>query len=586
MQISYKKAGLEHTLISLNVVAGVAVVATFIALFGFYESLAKPDILYRVQVGLLCFFLGEKVLRAINAVSIWEFWKANWFEIPLLVIPVLVLLGAEFEGGWHFPVGLYLVLQVISKACRTIVHLLAVGKDPMRIFIASFLLLILAGAGSLCLPRATVSRNNITRVDALFTATSAACVTGLTVKDTGGDFTLMGQIVILLLIQLGGLGIVLFGAVFAMLFGQAFSIRESVAMQDLLSANTLNRITPLIAFVFASTMVIEAIGALGLVNMWDNDPAWIGSVPQEWFLSIFHSVSAFCNAGLSLCKNNLVGYRQSWQVYGVICPLIVLGGLGFGVLYNLGGVVVDRVRRSVKWVCDRNCRLMLGPAKPVSLQTKIAVVVSAILIVSGMVGILVFERYTSGSGVAKGIPDAFFQSVTARTAGFNTVDIEALTGSSKFVLILLMLIGGSPGGTAGGIKTVTMAVVVMAVIGTLHRRGEVQMFRRSIRVAFVNRALAVVMVYGAVFFVGVLGLTITEGNRDLPFLDVMFEAASALGTVGLSTGITSALSTGGKLILIALMLAGRLGPLSLAATLTFDTRRARYTYPQEAITVG
>jgi trk system potassium uptake protein len=193
---------------------------------------------------------------------------------------------------------------------------------------------------------------------------------------------------------------------------------------------------------------------------------------------------------------------------------------------------------------------------------------------------------TVGSGAARSLPDAFFQSVTARTAGFNTVNIGALSESSKFVLILLMFIGGSPGGTAGGIKTVTMAVVVMAVMSTLHQRGEVQMFHRSIHPTFVSRALAVILVYGVVLSVGVLGLTLSERDRGLPFLDLMFEATSALGTVGLSTGITPALSSSGKAIVILLMLVGRLGPLSLAAALTFDTRRARYTYPQEAIMVG
>ncbi len=588
MRISYKKAGLERLLISLNVMAGAVVMATFVALFGFYHPLADPGLLYGVQVGLLCFFVGEKILRAVNAVSLWEYWRANWFEIPLLVIPLLVALGAEAEGRWRFPMGVYLVLQVVSKACRSIVHLLALGKNPMRVFVASFLLLVVAGAGALCLPRATVSHDNITVVDALFTSTSAACVTGLTVKNTGQDFTVMGQIVILLLIQLGGLGIVLFGAVFALLFGQAFSIRESVAMQDLLSASTLDRITRLIAFVFASTMAIEAIGAVVLVGMWPKDPNWSGSGPQAWFFSIFHSVSAFCNAGLSLFKDNLVAYRRSWQVYAVICPLIILGGLGFGVLYNLWDVAVHRIRRTAKRIFSPNCRFTLAPVRSLALQTKIAISVSAILIILGTLGILVLERYTVtvGLGAARSLPDAFFQSVTARTAGFNTIAIGAMTESSKVVLILLMFIGGSPGGTAGGIKTVTLAVMVMAVMSTLHQRGEVQMFRRSIRGEFVSRALAVILIYASVLFLGVLAFTLSERDRGLPFLDLMFEATSALGTVGLSTGITPQLSSSGKVILILLMLIGRLGPLSLAAALTFDTRRARYTYPQEALMVG
>jgi trk system potassium uptake protein TrkH len=476
----------------------------------------------------------------------------------------------------------------VSKASRTIVHLVSLGNDPMRVFIASFLLLILAGAGALYLPTSTVSRDNITVIDSLFTSTSAACVTGLTIKDTGRDFTFMGQFIILVLIQLGGLGIVMFGAVFAMLFGQAFSVRESVAMQDLLSASTLNRIPHLIAFIFTVTIAIEALGAVCLMGLWGKDPSWAGSETQRWFLSFFHSVSAFCNAGFGLFTNNLVSYARRWEVYAVICPLIVLGGLGFGVLYNLGAVVADRIKRAFKWVCFRQCRFMMEPTMRFSLQAKVALTVSGILILAGTIGLLVFERYatTAGASVAGNVPDAFFQSVTARTAGFNTINIGALTESSKFVMILLMFIGGSPGGTAGGVKTVTMAVVVMAVISTLYQRGEIQMFHRSIRQAFVSRSLAVITICGAVLFVGVLGLTITERRSDTAFLDLMFEATSALGTVGLSTGITASLTTSGKLILIVLMLVGRLGPLSLAAALTFDTRQPRYTYPPEGIVVG
>ncbi len=595
MQVGYKNPGLERTLVSLNVVACVLVIATFVALFGFYTPLAQPEILFAVQGVLLGFFFVEKTIRAVNAVSLWEFWRANWFEIPLALLLGLAFLAAQgwFKDiapatAWHFALGLYLVLQVVSKASRSIVRLVAMGSDPMRVFIASFVLLIVAGAVALYLPTSTVSRENITVVDSLFTSTSAACVTGLAVKDIGREFTFMGQFAILVLIQLGGLGIVMFGAVFALLFGQAFSVRESVAMQDLLSASTLNRIPHLIAFIFTVTIAIETLGAVGLMGLWDNDPSWVGGETQKWFYSVFHSISAFCNAGFSLFTGNLTSYARSWEIYAVLCPLIVLGGLGFGVLYNLGAVVLDRVKRAFKWVCFRQCRFMMEPPKRFSLQAKIVLAVTGILILSGTLGILVFERYATaaGAGVARRVPEAFFQSVTARTAGFNTVDVGALTESSKFVLILLMFIGGSPGGTAGGVKTVTIAVVVMSVIGTLYQRGEIQMFRRSISQAFVSRSLAVVSLYGAALFVGVLGLTLTERLSDKKFLDLMFEATSALGTVGLSTGITASLTTGGKLILMALMLVGRLGPLSLAAALTFDTRQPRYTYPPEGIVVG
>ncbi|OHB82699.1 MAG: hypothetical protein A2Z38_10800 [Planctomycetes bacterium RBG_19FT_COMBO_48_8] len=433
------------------------------------------------------------------------------------------------------------------------------------------------------LPTASADgKESLSFVDALFTATSGTCVTGLIVKETGRDFSMMGQMVILALIQLGGLGIVVFGAVFAMLLGQAFSLRESVAMQDLLSARTISRIGNMIAFVFVSTILIEAVGAVSLSGM------WAGDVQNKWFCSIFHAISAFCNAGFSLFSNSLVGYNRNWQVYVVICPLIILGGLGFSVLYDLVNIAVDRIRRFFKKRFNKRYRFSMEAPKRMRLQTKIVLSVSAILIVLGALAILLFERYASGPGGSNEntITAALFQSITARTAGFNTVDISAMSPSSKFVLILLMFIGGSPGSTAGGIKTVTLAVIIMAAIAALRKRHEVEMFRRSVRVAVVGRAVTVTLLFVTVLFGGTLLLSITENSNGFTMSDIMFEAASALGTVGLSTGITSLLTTAGKLIIIAMMLIGRLGPLTLLAALTFNLKPGRYNYPQEAVIVG
>lgn len=593
MRISYKNPALDRAIVAVNVVAGCLVVGTFVALFGFYSPLVDPRILHAIQGALLGYFVLEKAIRAINAASLIEFWQANWFEGPLVLVGALAYLISrgrveDQQQAWHFAVGLYLVLQVISKTSRSIVSLLAVGQDPTRVLIPSFLLLILAGAGLLYLPRSTVSRQNITVIDALFTATSATCVTGLTVKDVGTDFTFLGQVIILLLIQLGGLGIVIFGAVFAMLLGQAFSIREAVAIQDLLSTRTLSRIPHLVAFIFAVTLAIEAIGAVCLIGMWQQDPRLPSDRPHLWFFSIFHAVSAFCNAGLGLCSDSLAAFSKCWQTYLVICPLVILGGLGFGVLYDIGQWIIDKLRRFGWRILNLQHSLLTEPRKRLSLQAKVVLSVSGLLLLAGTVGLIIFERFTAvgGSGVASGIPEAFLHSVMARTAGFTTVDLGALSDSSKFVLMLLMFIGGCPGGTAGGVKTVTAAVVALAVITTLQRQREVHVLRRTINPGVVSRSLAVIVVYGLVLFVGLLGLTITERAADIDFLDVMFEATSALGTVGFSTGITKSLSTAGKIILMVLMLVGRLGPLSLAAALTFAERRPRYSYPPEQVVVG
>jgi len=594
MLIHYRKKWLERVLIGVNALSLAGVVGIFVGLFGFAEPLLPIRILHSAQFVLLCVFIVEKIIRRLNVVSRAEFWHANWIEIPLLLALGIAVLGAGWWSGErepaavrHFAVGMYLVLQVVTKLCRTSVSWAASGINPTRTLILSFVVLIISGAGLLTLPRASTGRN-VGFVDALFTATSATCVTGLVVKDTGKDFTLMGQLVILSLIQLGGLGIVVFGAVFALLLGQALSVRESSAMQDLLSADTLGRIGKMIAFIFVGTIVMESVGAVGLLGMWDNVPGRVTDIHQQWFCSIFHSISAFCNAGFGLFSDNLVSYNKSWGVYVVICPLIVLGGLGFGVLYDIVNFAVDRVKRFYRRSFSPHHQISMKSQRKMWLQTKIVLAVTVCLIVFGMLGLLLFERYAGGGNSAKdfGVLDALFQSVTARTAGFNTVDIRGLSAASKFVLILLMFIGGSPGGTAGGIKTVTLAVMIMAVVATLRKRDEVEIFERSVRLVIVRRVITVTVLFAVVLFSATLALNITENSNGFTMLDIMFETASALGTVGLSTGITPSLTIGGKLIIIVVMLVGRLGPLTLLAAVTFNLRPARYSYPDEVIIVG
>ncbi|UCE48698.1 MAG: hypothetical protein JSW47_00845 [Phycisphaerales bacterium] len=592
MQLNCKNNRLERVLIASNALAGALVVASFVLLFGFYEPLLPAWILFTVQVVLLCIFVTEKIIRLFNAVSKVEFWRANWFEVPLLLGLGVAAFGSGYwfvptseEAGIvrHFAVGIYLVLQVVAKLCRTSINLAASGKNPTRTLVLSFLVLIVSGAGLLMLPTASAKgKDSLGLVDALFTATSATCVTGLVVKDTGQDFSLIGQVIILTLIQLGGLGIVVFGAVFALLLGQALSVRESVAMQDLLSARTLGRIGNMIAFIFVGTIVIEFIGAVCLHGMWSQD------VQQTWFCSIFHSISAFCNAGFGLFSDSLEQYNRSWQVYAVVCPLIILGGLGFSVLYDVVKIVMDRIKRFFKKWFNKQYRFSMEAPIRMRLQTKIALSISFCLIILGTAAILVFERYAGPDGVPgnTGVPGAFFQSVTARTAGFNTVDISTMSPSSKFILILLMFVGGSPGSTAGGIKTVTLAVVIMTAVAALRKRQEVELFHRSVRIVVVGRAITVTLLFAAVLIATTLALSITENKNCFTMSHIAFEAASALGTVGLTTGITPSLTTAGKLIIIAVMLVGRLGPLTLLAALTFNVRPAKYNYPDEAIIVG
>ncbi len=571
MDIIYKNKTLEKLLVFTNVAVTTAVAGTALLQLGFFQPILSDTQMYLILTAAVFLFIVEKFIRFFNSRFKADYLHLFWYEFIFIALFAILY----FSAGVLWAMSIYSLLQIITKVCRTMVNLATSGKSPAIAFTGSFVVLVLVGAILLMLPR-SYTAHPISFIDAVFTATTAICVTGLTVRDIGTDFSIVGQTVILCLTQLGGLGIIIFGAVYALLFGQSLNVRQSVAMQDLLSAQTVNKITKALAFIFAATFVIEAWGALSLYKMWDLAQPLPEHIRNKWFCSVFHSVSAFCNSGLGLFSDSLIKYNFDWRPYVVICPLIILGGLGFGVLENLYDILANKIR----YLFDKTYR----PAPKMYLQTKIVLLVTAILIVGGMAGLLIFHNNTSRNHI--GLADAFFQSVTARTAGFNTIDINALSAPAKMILIILMFIGGSPGGTAGGIKTVTLAIIIMTVYATIRKRTEVEIFKRSIPLAIVGKALVVTSLFTLVLFSSTFLMTITERHNDFDFISVMFEVTSALGTVGLSCGITPALTTAGKIIIIITMLIGRLGPLTLLAVLTFNITPARYNYPTEPVVVG
>ncbi|PKL47627.1 MAG: Trk family potassium uptake protein [Planctomycetes bacterium HGW-Planctomycetes-1] len=578
MDIVYKNKKLERLLIFTNLAVTVVVIAATLLKLGFYKRFLSDNQLYSILIAAAFFFIAEKLVRFFNARSKKDYLIFCWFEFIFIILFVLLC----YTASPVWALGVYLLLQIITKVCRTMVNLAASGKSPALTFVGSFIVIILTGSVLLMLPR-SYKTEQMTFTDALFTATSATCVTGLTVKDIGTDFSVVGQTVILVLIQLGGLGIVIFGAVFSLLFGQALNVRQSVAMQDLLSAQTVNKIAHIIAFIFITVVVIEGLGALILYNMWDSCAPLPGHIHSKWFCSIFHSVSTFCNAGLSLFSDSFTGFKTDWRIYSVICPMIIIGGLGFGVLFNLVNVLVDKIRFLLNRFRPYEKRHLKIPVR-ISLQTKIVLTVTLVLVVCGTAGILTIQNNTGNHKIELG--DAFFQSVAARTAGFNTIEIKSLSAPTKIVLMLLMFIGGSPGGTAGGIKTVTFVVIVMAVYATIRKRNEVEIFKRCVPLVMVGKALTVILLFTVLFFTSAFLLTITERHSDFETSAIVFETASALGTVGLSCGITSSLTTAGKIIIIITMLLGRLGALTLLAALTFNITPARFNYPTESLAVG
>lgn len=496
-----------------------------------------------------------------------------------------------------------LVLRLLIAAVRWNVVESPRRLQPARAIVVTFLMLIACGTLVLALPRATApdlherADFSIPRhvVNCLFTAVSATCVTGLVVYDTGRDFTLLGQTVILLLMQLGGLGIMVFGSAVGLLVGRQLSLRQSLVLQDALSHRTISELAGMLRFIVAFTFVSEAVGAVILFTMWPGD-AGLG---QRLFSSVFHAVSAFCNAGFSLQSDSLVGYRGAWQVYAAICPLIVLGGLGFPVLYDLwrGAVAAGR---SVARRWQRGLRPGHAvPAVRFSLHTRLALRASLWLIVVPAVLVAVIEaaapapaggRFTRSDTLAGGtwperLRDGLFLSVTARTAGFNTVAMgpEDLTPATHLITVVLMFVGGSPGSTAGGIKTTTACVVVLSVICLLRGRQDVEVLGRSIPAEVVRRAVAVTLLMASLVTVTTIGLTVTE---SVSLREALFESASAAGTVGLTTGITPSLTVGGRVLIMAAMFIGRLGPVAVMIALAGQAPPARFRYPPEPVGIG
>jgi len=419
------------------------------------------------------------------------------------------------------------------------------SANPARLLALSFLGVIGLGTALLMLPPATRDGSGADFLTALFTATSATCVTGLIVEDTGSYFSGFGQAVILALIQVGALGIMTFSTFVALVLGRRLGIRQRAALQEVMDQPDPRSLARLIGFILKMTFSVELVGAAVLAFMWHRWYPWGRAV----YLGAFHSVSAFCNAGFSLFPDSLEGFGGDWGIVGTMSLLIVLGGLGFPVAMEL-------TRRETLE------RIVRRRRTPLSVHTKMVLITTGGLLALGTGWFLWLEW----GNVLKDLPTgqkvlaAWFQSVTARTAGFNTVEIGALREVTLFLFMAWMFVGASPGGTGGGIKTTTLGILVLSVRAALRGREEVEVFGRALSPKLVYRAVAI-----AVVGLGLLGtfaalLLATQKGRPL---GVVFETVSALGTVGLSTGVTPNLSPLGRVLVVVLMFAGRLGPLTV-----------------------
>jgi trk system potassium uptake protein TrkH len=413
---------------------------------------------------------------------------------------------------------------------------------------------------------------------ALFTATSAACVTGLIVETTGTYWSRMGQTVILCLFQLGGLGIMTWGAFFALAGGGQMQVKESATLRGLLESDTLGDVRRMLRAIVAFTFTSELAGALLLLGLWPELP-----FAERLYFGVFHSVSAFCNAGFALTPDSFVGMGMRWQVWGVVPALIIVGGLGFAVLYNLSVLVRSNYRELQQpplfHLPRRRVRL--------TLTSTLVLVTTGGLLLAGAAAYDLLESTNPrrDASWSERLAEAWFQSVTFRTAGFNSVDHGRLQPATKLLAVLLMFIGASPGSTGGGVKTVCFALAVMAVVSILRGREQVEIRHRTISTLQTNRALVVIALGAFLVMLCTLLLAVFE-NQPGRFLDHLYEATSALGTVGVSTGITAGLSGPSQVVLIVGMFLGRVGPLTLLMALAGRGDSARYHYPAEPVTLG
>jgi len=573
-------------------VTGLLAMGSLVAEFGFYLSPAWRNVVHVVNAVVVWGFIANNVAQFLIAAERKEHARAHWFDLSLTAIlllgyaATLPLLGSELLKRLYntltgtLPVeptritsiyiGItqgYIFANLLVGGLRYSHRVLERRFRPVNAVVISFVGVILLGTFALMLPAASVSPGPMPFTDALFTATSAVCVTGLIVVDTATYYTAFGQTILMVLIQIGGLGLMTLTMFFVIFMESSASLRQQAYLRDVLNDATVTSARETLRAIVLFTLVIEAIGAL-VFYVWL--PAEVIVDRPRWFYAVFHAISAFCNAGFALWTPNLAHRALAFSLplnLNVI-GLIVLGGLGFTVLREL-------VEQAKALAQRRRPRF--------SLQAWLVFVMTGLLIFGGAAAYAVLERQTTLSGLtaSQRLLASLFQSVTCRTAGFNTLDTTAIRVPTALMMILLMGIGGSPGGTAGGVKTTTLGIAFLSAWATVRGRERIELRHRCISEETVHRAMLVFA--AAVIATSLFLLSLTEPEKELTRL--LFEEVSAFGTVGLSMGVTPHLSTPGKYILIASMFLGRVGPLTIAIALSQRKRMGKFDYPLEQVMV-
>lgn len=577
--------------------ASLLLIAGVVYEHGFTITAEEEGQLKSLYHGVWLVFLADVTLRILLEYKDTRrtFSKLAWVLTALLYLTLVPVIfhRPEEEGAilhfWDFLNGKayhLLLLLSFSLLCLSngLVRLLGRRTNPSLILAVSFLVIILIGAGLLMLPRCTVA--GISWVDSLFISTSAVCVTGLTSVDVASTFTPAGFVVIVMLIQIGGLGVMTLTSFFAMFFMGNTSLYNQLVVRDMVSSNSLNSLLSTLVYILGFTLVIEGIGMLAI---WSNIHGTLGmSLDEELAFSAFHSISAFCNAGFSTLPGNLgnpmlmTGHNM---LYVYVSLLIILGGIGFPILVNLKDILFFQLRRLWKYVRTRHWdgRHFIHQY---NLNTRIVLILTALLLVGGTLLVAVFEwnGAFAGMSVADKWTQSFFNAVCPRTAGFTSVDLTTLGVQTILVYTFLMWVGGSAQSTAGGIKVNAFAVVVLNLVAVLRGTERVEVFGRELSYDSIRRSNATVVLSVGVLFVAVFVLSMLEPEFSL--MALTFECVSALGTVGSSLNVTPLLGTPAKLLVIVLMFVGRVGLITLMLGIVRQKKHTKYRYPSGQIIIN
>ncbi|WP_247231890.1 TrkH family potassium uptake protein [Telluribacter sp. SYSU D00476] len=472
---------------------------------------------------------------------------------------------------------------ILLDTSRKVLAIYTLGFNPALAFALSFILLSFMGCGLLLLPRATV--HGISFTDALFTSVSAVCVTGLTTLDTAMEFTRLGKFFILCLIQLGGLGILSFTSFLGYLYKGGFSLQNQLFLREYVTAERVSDTFRSLSQVIVITLLVEALGALGIFLTVDR--TLFDTVGEQVRFSIFHSVSAFCNAGFSTTPNGLFNPALStdYDFQLVICALVIVGGIGYPIVVDFYKYIRHYILQTFAWVVYG--RSFYHLPRTVSANTSIVITTTVILLVVGFITFFITEYYgilydhTTWEGK---VATAFFGAVTPRTAGFNTFDLSLMQPATILIYLLLMWIGASPASTGGGVKTSTFALAVLNVLSLAKGKDRVEIRRREIANESVRRAFAIITLSLLVIGPAILIITVLEPEKLL--INVAFECFSAFSTVGLTLGITPLLSDTAKLVLVVVMFIGRVGTFTLFVAFSRRALAKNYHYPKETIFIS